>query len=185
MSERTSGASTGAAQIRDIVADLVGQVVAPIGGTAYRARSFPVKPTAFPAILVYGYDEVLTLQTMTPADYQGSNVCQMVVQGVVTGRDPLDVETNLETLIGLLRATVMQCEALGGEAGAIERILSVRTTRQVKTEDVIIGEAIIVFEMQWSEEYTLQYDPTGEVDLIVTRNGQPVMQLDITIPPNP
>jgi hypothetical protein len=191
MSDLLARPSTGCANVRDTVAAIVTLAAQPFGGQVFRARAYPLKQTSFPAILVYGYEEMLTLVSENPSHYQGTDVCLMVVQILVAEADPEAAEQALELLIGAIRTMVLQSQALLGDhdaahAGEIERILSVKTTRQIKAEaDDIIGEAHIVFEMQWSESYWLRDDPVTAVDAVVTRFGQTVTRMNISLDPPP
>lgn len=186
MSDRLTGASTGAAQVRDVLAAEVAAAGADQRLTVYRARVYPLKTPSMPAALVYGYDEMLTFQSINPDDYQGQNVAQMVVQLNVASNDPLDTEQQLEILIGAVRTGVLQSHALLAEGGAIERILSVHTTRQLKMESALIeGEANLVFAMQWSEVYWLREPEIDEIDMTMTVNGGTVAQVNVDVSPPP
>ena len=163
------------AEVRDTVAKVVLAAMAPLGGQVFRARIYPIREGAFPAVLVYGYDEDFTIRTETPNQLQVSNLCLMVVQVKVREATPEAAEAALEIAVGTIRTAVMQAPELflaedefiqaDGSSG-IERITKVKTTRQIKAEaDDIFGDAHIVFEMQWSERYSVPYPETVEIDV--------------------
>lgn len=162
----TVGPSTGSAQVRDIVASVVQAALAPYAVKTYRARVYPLKAEDFPCALIYGFDENMTFQTMDFTPTVGANVCQMVVQVASRFPTPETAERGIEIFIGAARSAVLQSAALVGDGGAIERILSVRTSRVIKAEsDDILAESTMIFEMQWSELYTLAMDVMTEIDI--------------------
>lgn len=185
MSGRLSGASTGMAQVRDVLAAEVTAAGRGLNLNVFRARLYPLKSPALPAALVYGYDETFTLAALNPDDYAGRNIAQMVVQLNVSDRDPLVAEQQLEILIGAIRTGVLQSHALLAEGGAIERIISVQTTRQLKAEaEMVFGEANMIFAMQWSEVYWLREDEIDQIDMTLLQNGETVAQVNVdTSPP--
>ena len=163
------------AEIRDTVAKVVTVAMGPLGGQVFRARIYPVREGAFPAVLVYGYDEDFTVSTETPNQMQVANICLMVVRVQVREATPEAAENALEIAVGTIRTAVMQAPELfliedeylqaDGSSG-IERITKVKTTRQVKAEaEDIFGEAHIAFEMQWSELYSVPYPDIVEIDV--------------------
>jgi hypothetical protein len=184
MSGRLTGSSTGTAQVRDVLADEVATAGQGLNLNVFRARLYPLKTPALPAALVYGYDETYTLQSLNPSDYAGQNIAQMVVQLNVSDRDPLVAEQQLEILIGAIRTGVLESHALLAEGGAIERILSVHTTRELKAEAADVqGQAQLVFVMQWSEVYWLREDEIDQIDMTLLQNGETVAQVNVDVSP--
>lgn len=180
MSATLTPPPTGCSNVRDVVAAIVTLAVAPYGGQVFRARTYPLKQAAFPAILVYGWDETLTFVSDNPSHYQATDICQMMVHVLVNEADPEAAELALELLIAAIRTQVIQSQALLGDDGAIEGIVSVKTTRQIKAEsDDVLGEAHIVFEMRWSEVYWLRDDPITEIDVIISEFCRPVLRMNI------
>jgi hypothetical protein len=148
--------------VRDLVADILAQRVPDLSGRIYRAREWPLQEHQTPAALVYGYQEEKTGPDVHGGEIRYEVSCIMSVQVMTqaASRHTEIVERELELLCQRICTALLTAPALLGEAGAIERIASVKTTLNIdaRTGEKALGQALVAFDLRWSETYTLPPD---------------------------
>jgi len=145
--------------VRDIVARVLEQRLPELQGRVYRAREWPLHEHQVPALLVYGYQETKSGPEVHGGDVVYAVSCIMSVQAMTeaASRHTEAVERELEQLCQAICLAILTAPELLGAAGAIERIDSVKTTLNIdaKTGEKALGQAVVAFELCWSETYQL------------------------------
>jgi hypothetical protein len=161
-----------------IVAVLCDAVPAFNGRVLQTRTTPPLRQPDMPAALVYSHDETKTIKTWTPHDQAWTVAGTIAVAVFTLGADTVQAEAALDLLIGKSVKAILESYSLlnpetsdpAHPVGIIERIDSLRITRQVKLEsDDATGEAMLAFDMAWSEIYAVPYPaPITEIDTQIT-----------------
>lgn len=151
--------------IRDEVVAILKRGLPGMQERIFRARTWPLQDKEAPALMVYGWEEQKDAAPVSSVTTSYGVSLMMAVQILVSaaGRHAERVEQDLEELAGVVCELVMSSQALLGYGGRIERIAGVKTTLGIKpqTGERSNGEGLIIFDMRFSESYTL---PPPEVE---------------------
>lgn len=130
-----------------------------VRGRVYRARVWPVQGQDKPALCVYGYDEEKTLTGAGGYEHIYSVRCPMTVLLRCEGVTAAQQEANLEALGHQIERVVMSAPEFWAQDLAdvpLEKCLRIATQiTAAQREQTAEVEAAMIFDLQWSEVYTM------------------------------
>ena len=157
----------GRAEIRDLLAQILTERVAAVGGRVYRARMWPVGGEKKPALLVYGYAEQKNKRNSDLWRHEFDVACNMVVkvlcEGAVSISSAVRLEAECEAIAQQVERVILSAPELWGDGCLPEKIPTVVTQiNSDQKERAAEIEATMQFELHWTEVFEMAEPDTPE-----------------------
>jgi hypothetical protein len=154
MSDLLGDDRPGRATIRDFTVQLLLDGVPMVDGNVFAARDWPTSAAIMPCLLVYMWQERKTLISTAGGQPDYSVAGDLAVHARAEAQYAAQVEALLDLLAGAIETALLNCPEWMAQ---FERVPTVTSTIKVTQNgsDRPVGEAVIIFSLEWTERFPL------------------------------